>query len=65
MQEGGMPRTYISFEEGAELKRLYSELEVSLARAGRILEQRGFCEEFSEADEQTARIWQRIREILQ
>lgn len=62
---GAVVRNVISPEEGAELQRLYRELDAASKRAAVVLATKGMASpEFAEADKATGAVWRRIREIL-
>jgi hypothetical protein len=57
-------RTLLSPEEGAELKRLYEELESATKRVNVVLRKSGMTSEaFVNADREVTRIIQRIKKI--
>jgi hypothetical protein len=57
-------RTSLSPEEGAELKRLYEELEPATKRVNVVLRKSGITSEaFVNADREVTRILQRIKKI--
>lgn len=58
------PRTVISPEEGAELKRLYAELALAAKKANAVLRASGMTSQsFLEADRAMGKIVRRIKEI--
>ena len=57
-------RTSLRSEEGAELKRLYKDLESAIRKVNLVLRKSGMASEaFINADHEVTRIFQRIKKI--
>jgi len=60
-----MAKQIITLEQGAELKRLYTEHALAVAHASEMLRNHGTeSPDFLMADKAAGRAWTRIREIL-